>query len=195
MTVSRQRGRSIDRERESEVVQPTGIPAHMRRQPSPPPRRMKSPSPPPYQPVRPANFSAQQGRRISRSPPPMRSQSHIVPAPMRDNRPMRSAPAAPRDYGVWVEPSPNPVYDYRHRSRSPVHRDDRHAPQPPFSGNMRGYRSRSRERVERAPFMHMESMSGQRPTLSDQWNAVPEPDYRGRGRGFTYGHRSPSPPK
>lgn len=138
VTVSRPRGRSIDREREREEVQPTGIPAHMRRQPenpavrenrpAAPPQRLHPQNPPPQRyPPSPLSvsshysFSPPRETRAAR-PPTIRPQSYIVSSPGNGGPGNGGGAlhAESADYDSWA--SANSMIDYRHRSRSPLRR-------------------------------------------------------------------------
>lgn len=183
MTISRQRGSSIDRE--PETVQPTGIPAHMRRQPSPPPPR--TPSPPPiwqrkqHQPRFMTSDDSPPHRRMSCSPVRAATRPDNYIKSHRETKSSRSMAAYSRDHNKWAEPEPSSdaVYDYRHRSRSPIQPRGRHASSPPYIGKMRGYRSRSPElRERRLPSPETERID-RRPASPRQWKMLPPLDYRG----------------
>lgn len=117
VTISRQRGRSIDRDVD-EAVQPTGIPAHMRRQPSPPPPRTV-----------PRTIPRSVPRQLSapHQPPPYKNQSSDYRqykqsySPLQPVHPqtfaVRTKTRRPPGYEEWTD---DRGYEYRHRSRSPL---------------------------------------------------------------------------
>ena len=150
----------------------------MRRQPSPPIQRVRSPSPPRLH----RQYSPSPGRR-SYTPPRTQPHSYIAKDIRRDRH---------REYDSWNDQrAPERIYNYGHRSRSPINRDSRQTGRPPYSGNMRGYRSRSRERFDRlSPQFGYSNLS----LPPEQWSMDPAPEFEnGRAMRNTYISRTPSP--
>lgn len=196
MTISRTRGRSIDRD--LEPVQPTGIPAHMRRQPSPPapraypPTRQLSPqplmpseiygkeSPPP--PLRRDTSYNGRPRSYTPSPPPSRPQSYIVSPRKRQSPPRRNPDA---DFGPpgWNRGGRmRSDFVDRPRSRSPLDRYDRRRSLSPLMRHPSPGRYYDRRSPSPGP---------------PRYRRTPSPDIWQRRRTRTpspaYRRRSPSP--
>ncbi|XP_067936478.1 serine/arginine repetitive matrix protein 1-like isoform X2 [Watersipora subatra] len=180
MTISRRRGRSI--ERDTEKVQPTGIPAHMRRQPSPPaPRAARSPSP--------------KYREVSYSPPTQPVARPKSYSSNHKNSPMgRNYDPNQKAYGDWnTSPVPH-THSYRTRSRSPMRRPDGIASSMQFERDVRGYHTDSRGRMP-DPLMDPYRIYQHRSSSPDERDMVFSSAFTRDKRIMRddFLHRSPSP--
>lgn len=195
LTVSRQRGRSIDRDRDLEPVQPTGIPAHMRRQPSPPPprsySRSLSPPPPVYRPEQrhdPHVYNNRPRSYTPSPPPPVNRPQSYITSPKRSHPPHHH-PADSFTSRDW-ESRGRLRSDFR--SRSPIGRMRGHSPlspmRRPLSPPMRRQLSPMRRQLTPERYYDRRSLSPLR-------RASPPPRHLSPPRGRGVCERSRSPPR